>query len=223
MSFTVVVKENRAVKWFPKKIKVKEIKMGDTSSNEYTKRLENLEANPIKKLLGPVNPYKWNIRRSCNGKVLDVGCGIGRNLRYLGRSDALGVDHNEASVEFTNKLGFKAVSSQEFERMLPSLKETFDSILISHVIEHMTPEQALKLLNDYLPALKKGGKVVVICPQQRGYRSDKTHETYFDRLMLEEFALKVCGTNLEYRSFPLPSLFGRAFIYNENILEFEVW
>jgi len=197
--------------------------MSGTSSNEYTKRLENLEANPIKKLLGPVNPYKWNIRRSCDGKVLDIGCGIGRNLRYLGRPDALGVDHNETSVEFTNKLGFRAVSSQVFESMLPDLKETFDSILISHVIEHMTPEQALNLLNSYLPALKKGGKVIVICPQQRGYKSDKTHETYFDRVMLEELAQKVGGTKIQNRSFPFPSLFGRAFIYNENILQFEVW
>ena len=202
---------------------MKEVKMGGTSSNEYTKRLVSLEANPIKKLLGPVNPYKWNIRRSCRGKVLDIGCGIGRNLRYLNRPDALGVDHNEASVEFTKQLGFQAVSSYEFEKMLPALRETFDSILISHVIEHMSPENALNLLTAYLPALKKGGRVILICPQQRGYKSDETHETYFGRAMLEELAKSVCGTKLQFRSFPFPSFCGRAFIYNENILQFEVW
>lgn len=217
------LEENRVNEWFFENTKVKEVKMGGTSSNEYTRRLANLEASPIKKLLGPVNPYKWNIRRLCDGKVLDIGCGVGRNLRYLNRPDALGVDHNEASVEFTKCLGFQAVSSNEFEKMLPALKETFDSILISHVIEHMTPENALNLLTAYLPALKKGGKVILICPQQRGYKSDETHETYFDRVMQKELAQKVCGKKLQYRSFPLPPFFGRAFIYNEHILQFEVW
>ncbi len=190
----------------------------ETTGVEYTARLQRLEGGLLKRIAGPVNPYRWNIRRLAKGRVLDVGCGIGRNLRYLGRNDALGVDHNKASVEVVRTLGFKAQTLEEFEDVKESYNNSFDSILISHVLEHLSITQARDLVTYYLPSLKKGGKVVVICPQEKGYSSDSTHVTYFSisdlELLLGEIGIKkVCSG-----SFPLPKKFGRLFIYNENIV-----
>jgi SAM-dependent methyltransferase len=44
-------------------------------------------------------PYRWNLHRLLGGRrVLDAGCGIGRNLVGL-EAGSVGVDHNPHSVE----------------------------------------------------------------------------------------------------------------------------
>jgi len=55
---------------------------------EYTRRLQHLSGKRWKHLVP--NPYKWNVRRVAKGRVLDVGCGIGKlgtALTALGRTD----------------------------------------------------------------------------------------------------------------------------------------
>jgi 2-polyprenyl-3-methyl-5-hydroxy-6-metoxy-1,4-benzoquinol methylase len=193
----------------------------DTASEDYTNRLAKIEQNRLKTWLGPLNPYRWNIRRLCSGVVLDVGCGIGRNLRYLDRPDAVGVDHNKSSVAHTKSLGYNAYETSEYKSLEGKLKKSFDSLLISHVLEHLSYEGATQLVSGYLPAIKDGGKIVIICPQQRGYASDSTHVTYFDRSLLNQIAAQVNGTNIQYKSFPFPPWMGKFFIYNEHVLVFK--
>ncbi|MER8042830.1 methyltransferase type 11, partial [Streptomyces sp. NPDC094032] len=71
--------------------------MPGTESSDYTQRLARLETSGIKRLLPTQAPYRWNLKRLNLGRVLDVGCGLGRNLLNCG-PDSVGVDHNETSV-----------------------------------------------------------------------------------------------------------------------------
>lgn len=195
------------------------IQDGQTTEHEgYTTRLVRLQSGRVKTALAPVNPYRWNIRRLCRGRVLDVGCGIGRNLRYLGRQDAVGVDHNEHSVDIVRALGYAAHTPRQFEENASALHGSFDTILVSHVLEHLEFDDAVTLVGSYLPALATNGRVVVICPQQRGYASDHTHVTYFDEPALRRLAAAIGLDVVKYRSFPLPRFLGGAWIYNEHIL-----
>jgi 2-polyprenyl-3-methyl-5-hydroxy-6-metoxy-1,4-benzoquinol methylase len=192
----------------------------DTRSSSYTERLIGLEGSLLKKLATPINPYRRNIRKLSKGRVLDVGCGIGRNLRYLNRPDALGIDHNSESVAVVNKLGYQALSVTDFENWSQRKEELFDSILISHVLEHLSLTEASELIEQYLPSLKVGGVVVAICPQEKGYESDASHKTFFSIEDLEKLLLQSQLTKVKSFSFPFPKMFGKLFIYNENIVVF---
>ena len=114
------------------------------------------------------------MRRQGLGRTLDVGCGIGRNLGVLS-SGSVGVDHNAKSVALARSMGYDAYTVQEFLEGELAVPATFDGLLLAHVIEHMDREQALKLCGEYLPFVRPGGRVFLVCPQERGYASDPTH------------------------------------------------
>lgn len=187
-----------------------------TQDQSYTQRLVSLSASPLRRIFNVQAPYAWNIRRTVKGLTLDVGCGIGRNLSHL-RGEAVGVDHNKSSVDVCRQSGFLAFTPDEFTNS-EHAKNMYQTILLSHVIEHMTDSEASELLRSYLPYLASEGKLVIICPQERGFRSDSTHVTFFDTQNITDLMNK-CGLQVcECRSFPLPRWYGRWFTHNETIV-----
>jgi 2-polyprenyl-3-methyl-5-hydroxy-6-metoxy-1,4-benzoquinol methylase len=123
------------------------------------------------------------------------------------------VDHNVFAVEHVRRAGLPAETVDEF-RLSPDSQ--FDSILFAHILEHMTRPEALQIVRDYLPHLRVGGTVLVICPQERGFASDATHVWFATPesliALMEELGLTLTRT----ASFPFPRGFGKTFIYNET-------
>jgi 2-polyprenyl-3-methyl-5-hydroxy-6-metoxy-1,4-benzoquinol methylase len=187
-----------------------------TSREDYADRLLRLETKRWKRVLDVQRPYRWNLGRQQLGRTLDVGCGIGRNLAALS-ADSLGVDHNAQSVAVARRRGYHAVTVEEFTADPPPA-DSFDSMLLAHVVEHMTVEQAGQLLRTYLPYLRPGGRVMLICPQRRGFATDATHVHFFDLPALRALARSVGLVVTREYSFPLPQLAGRIFAYNEYCL-----
>jgi 2-polyprenyl-3-methyl-5-hydroxy-6-metoxy-1,4-benzoquinol methylase len=189
-----------------------------TESQEYAERLVTLESAWWKRLFQVQAPYRWNLRRQKLGRTLDVGCGVGRNLGNLERG-SVGVDHNEQSVSIARSRGHLAVTVQEFLHGDHARPNSYDSILVAHVVEHMSRSAATELLNSYLPFLRPRGKVFLICPQERGFASDDTHVTFMTGDDLMRLARDVGLEAEQWRSFPLPRWTGRMFPYNEfNVL-----
>jgi SAM-dependent methyltransferase len=187
-----------------------------TARPAYAERLKDLERRPLRRFIDVQAPYRWNLRRLHLCRVLDVGCGLGRNLAHLAH-DAVGVDHNPESVRIARERGFTAYTVEEFLRSPDAEPGGYDSLLYAHVLEHMNGADAVSLVKSYLPFLRPGGRVCVITPQERGYRSDATHVEYVDfdgiRHIAEESQLVVEKTY----SFPLPRVFGTVFTYNEFV------
>ena len=189
-----------------------------TKRAAYADRLVRKETATWKRLLNVQAPYQWNLRRQELGKTLDVGCGIGRNLATLAPG-SVGVDHNAASVAIARERGFVAYTSEEFVSSPHAVVGSFDSMLLAHVIEHMAAELGEKLVREYLPYVKPGGKVFFVCPQERGYKSDATHERFTTNDDLAALARSVGLVPERAASFPFPRFAGRAFTYNEfNLL-----
>lgn len=182
----------------------------DTTTRDYTARLLT------RRLLPTQAPYRWNLRRLRLGRVLDVGCGVGRNLRHCAPG-SVGVDHNEHSVAAARELGLVACTPEEFTAS-GAAPGDFDSLLCAHVLEHLDAGTARDLLATYVPYVRPGGRVVLITPQEAGFASDTTHVRFvdFEELVREARAagLRVTRTY----SFPLPRIAGRVFTYNEFVL-----
>ncbi len=190
-----------------------------TRDAAYTDRLERLGAVWWKRLLDVQRPYRWNLRRLRLGFVLDVGCGVGRNLANLGgRSAAVGVDHNADSVAACVRRGLVAFTPETFRASEHARPGRFDALLMAHVAEHMRFEEAKRLLLGYLPYVRAGGRVVIICPQEAGYRSDVTHVEFMDLAALDRLVLASGLQPLSASSFPLPRLAGRFFKHNEFVV-----
>ena len=182
----------------------------DTSGEWYTDRLQRITGRGWKRFVP--DPYRWNLRRLKLGRTLDVGCGIGRCLAFID-GNGVGVDHNQTSVEVCRTRGLEAYTPDEFFGIDAGL---FDSILLSHVLEHTSIDEGRELLTSYVRYLKPGGRILLITPQLAGQKSDPTHVRLLDAEALRSQIEELGGVSIKTRSFPFPRFAGGVFRYNES-------
>jgi len=187
-----------------------------TEDYEYSARLLAKETVWWKRILDVQAPYRWNLRRLKPGFTIDIGCGLGRNLLHL-EGNGIGIDHNIHAVEIARSRGLKAFTMAGFQTSPYNQPDAFDSILMSHLAEHMKEGDVVKLLTAFIPLLKPTGQVILICPQEAGYRSDPTHVQFLDFERLKHIASESGFIPVKEYSFPFPRIFGHLFKYNEFV------
>jgi SAM-dependent methyltransferase len=189
-----------------------------TIGEDYAQRLIRLQDAPWKRLLRVQAVFRWNLQRLKPGFTLEIGCGIGRNLQHL-RGQSVGVDTNEHCVRAARARGLIAFTPDEF-RAAPEYYRPcrFDTILLAHVAEHMHESEAVALLRQYLDLLRPGGRLVLIAPQEAGFRSDATHVELMDFARLQRISTRLGLVPERIFSFPFPRWAGRWFTYNEFVV-----
>ncbi len=190
---------------------------GDTAGADYAHRLVRLEQAWWRHALPVQLPYALHLRSLRLGRTLDVGCGLGRNLKHL-PAGSVGVDHNAVSVAHCRARGLTACTVEELPGLLQSRVTGFDSVLLAHVVEHMGEPEGDALLASVLPNLRPGGRLVLITPQERGYATDATHVRFVDTHALSVLTDRQGLVVQRSYSFPFPRAAGRAFAYNEFVL-----
>jgi 2-polyprenyl-3-methyl-5-hydroxy-6-metoxy-1,4-benzoquinol methylase len=190
--------------------------INNTQNKTYTERLIKKQTVWWKRLLDVQAPYRWNLTRLKPGFTLDIGCGIGRNLINL-KGKGVGVDHNFESVQISQQQGLIAFTPDQFSQSSFNVAQSFDSILLSHVAEHMNRSDVISLLEQYLYLLKPQGKVIIITPQEAGYKSDSTHVEFMNFPKLRTIAQELNLTIIKEYSFPFPRFVGYIFLYNEFV------
>jgi 2-polyprenyl-3-methyl-5-hydroxy-6-metoxy-1,4-benzoquinol methylase len=189
----------------------------DTSEKTYTKRLIALQKQSWKTILDVQRPYRWNLKRLNPGKTLDVGCGIGRCLTAL-PAGSVGIDHNPYSIDIVNSMGLSGFVPDDFRRSASYILGGYDSLLLSHVLEHLTQDEGCRLLEQYAPLVKLGGLAIVMCPQEKGFATDHSHVTFLDGGKLCAMLTMTGFVVQKSFSFPFPRIVGRIFAYNETVV-----
>ena len=107
---------------------------------------------------------------SSQHKILDVGCGYGKYLKaFSGRGYTIsGIDINPEIVKKNRESGLSCFVPSE----LTDDEEVYDLLLMSHVIEHFSPSELLKFIDDSLQKLKAGGHFIIITPLLSTYFYD---------------------------------------------------
>ena len=95
-------------------------------------------------------------------KILDIGCGLGRNLRALqqGGFCPVGVDVNADTLEQVRSEGFECYKPDD-----PALENSvWDVLIMSHIIEHFDYQGMVKMVESYLRLLRPGGYLIIATP-----------------------------------------------------------
>ena len=98
-------------------------------------------------------------------RILDAGCGTGRNLMEFGRlGEAEGVDASDEAVSFCHRRGLTGVRSAVLEQ-LPFEDGQFDLILATDVIEHLEDDR--QALAELRRVAAPGARLVITVPAYR--------------------------------------------------------
>jgi hypothetical protein len=130
--------------------------------------------------------YLQHALADVRGATIDYGCGAGQLLRLL-PDGSVGFELNPVLIERLIKDGLVVYRSHgemsDFD--LAPLGGKFDSLVISHVLEHLVDPAAA--LNRLMLACSRLGvqRIIAIVPGLKGYRSDDTHKTFIDRQYVE--------------------------------------
>jgi 2-polyprenyl-3-methyl-5-hydroxy-6-metoxy-1,4-benzoquinol methylase len=151
-----------------------------------------------------VKVYRRHVRGLSKGRALDVGCGIGMNLRHLAEG-SVGVDHNPTSIEVARRRGLTAYTTRDFLAGAgEEYKGAFDTLLVAHVLEHVEHETGVALVRDYLPYLKPAARIVILTPNDRHLKL-YSHIRFVDFKVVRQTFDEVGGIAVERTyGFPLP-------------------
>ena len=142
------------------------------------------------------HPLPWR----GEGKVLDVGCGAGGNLKTLRDQgwDPYGIEISEVAAAHARELVTPNIHTGTLETA-PFAPQTFDLVLMSHSLEHLpSPIDALRRIHGLL---KDNGLLAVSVPNVQSWEfalfgrwwvplDPPRHLYHFDRNSLSEAASK---------------------------------
>lgn len=145
--------------------------------------------------------------------IVDLGCGQGRLLHYLrerGYRHLIGVDINPDQVRRARQV-IPDIDQANALDFLLCFRDEFDLIVAQDLIEHLTKDEALHVIERCYAALKPGGRLILQTPNADSpfamaiRYGDPTHEICFNTNALGRLLTQFGFTAIEARELgPVP-------------------
>lgn len=130
-----------------------------------------MNISELNKLLGSIDIYLLDQvlkgRFSKDMKILDAGCGEGRNAVYFinGGYQVFGVDQNQTAIQYCRYMAKSLNKDYDVHRFqvaeledIPFHKEAFDAVICSAVLHFAESEENFwQMMDEMLRVLKPGG------------------------------------------------------------------
>ena len=139
-----------------------------------------------------------------NGELLDVGCGTGWFSKYVPAGTRYrGVDPDAEVVSDCRRRGLDVQRATAMALPFPDC--SFDSIMLSNVIEHLHPSECLAALAEAHRVLRPSGIIRIITPSahSRKFWDEPTHVHPFTKISLDR-SLRAAGfaqVSVRYEKF----------------------
>ncbi len=140
--------------------------------------------------------YSDILPKDKNAQIIDFGCGVGDFLEYLkikGYGNVEGVDINiRLCSQARQRTGYIIHHLKDIDIFVSSHKNSFDFVNIKDVLEHLSEDDAIRVLTQLKLILKPQGVLFVSCPQMCGFTSvftlynDYTHKKIFTERSLKQ-------------------------------------
>ena len=151
-----------------------------TQDKEYYEYLENITWKGRlyrEKLIYPIIS-KWAV-----GNILDIGCGLGLFLRSNRTHWAV----NEHCILHCEEFLPGRVQLMK-ENQLPFSPNTFGSIVLDNVIEHI--DDPTLLMEEAVRVSRTNGRIIILVPGYKGFTSDTDHKKFYDFHGIKELAMR---------------------------------
>lgn len=168
--------------------------------------------------------YNWLIseivRRSKPGPILDVGCGLGFIVEGATSwgFQCVGLDGSPDAIELAReRCPSLDVRVHDLADPLPFPAESFQTVMMYQVIEHLVPSTTPSVLSEIFRVLRPGGVFLVYSPSRYNRHERLADSTHINMLTPSELraALTAAGFGtIEAIDNPLP-LLGRGRVANK--------
>ena len=134
------------------------------------KNLDNFLFYPNEEVVRFVSKYIYKRKtlkvKQKNKTFLDIGCGSGRNVKFLIENGfkCIGLDHSKIAIKYSKKfLKFNKLKKNRFKLIssnstnIPLKKDSVDYIIADACVDSMSQAESLKTIKEAFRVLKKGG------------------------------------------------------------------
>jgi len=143
---------------------------------------------------------KFSVSKA-KGRVLEIGCGIGAMTKWLSEAkeveEIVAIDAFSEAINELKKLNLAKVIPLEMklEHIQFNAQKKFDTVLICEVLEHIYPDEELKMLNAIRSYIDSTTRYVISTPI--GWMPDPHHVRFFSKKRFKKHLKLLYGDPIE--------------------------